>query len=173
MHEFTDRDIWRPRRPKSIRISRSVHFGANPPRLDVKLPDRDMRRWARELTRMDFPNGEITPGRDGLRLSPQSPSCTENRRRLSAQRPPSGGRLFVRRGRELVQGVDAASACPPTIRQVWRRRWGRAARQRRDRPAAWDLAAHGSQSPGKGQDGVQHPQRAVAAFEAWRRGWLA
>jgi hypothetical protein len=23
-----------------------------------------------------------------------------------------------------VQGVDAASACPPTIRQVWRRRWG-------------------------------------------------
>jgi len=80
----------------------------------------------RELRRMDFPDGEFNPGWDCLRLAPQPLSCRENRRHLSAQRPPSGGRYCVLRWREIMQGVDAASACPLSSRQVERLRWARA-----------------------------------------------
>ena len=81
---------------------------------------------------------------------------------------------FVLRGREIVQGVDTAPACPLSNRQVECLRWVRAGKTDAEIGMLLGISARTVHNHlEKAKAILNTPKRAVAALEAWQRGWLA
>lgn len=83
------------------------------------------------------------------------------------------GHYFALRGREIVQGIALVAECPLSPRQIDCLRWVHAGKT--DAEIAILLGV----SPRTVHNHIENakailntPKRAVAAFEAWRRGWL-
>lgn len=84
------------------------------------------------------------------------------------------GYYFALRGREIVQGIALAPDCPLSARQIDCLRWVHAGKT--DAEIGMLLGI----SPRTVHNHLEKvkvlfntPKRSVAAFEAWRRGWLA
>jgi LuxR family transcriptional regulator, quorum-sensing system regulator BjaR1 len=83
------------------------------------------------------------------------------------------GYYFAMRGRELAEGVALAPDCPLTPRQIECLRWVHAGKTDEEIAVLLDISprtAHHHVEAAKAA--MNTPKRAVAAFEAWRRGWL-
>jgi LuxR family quorum sensing-dependent transcriptional regulator len=83
------------------------------------------------------------------------------------------GTYFILRGRELVQGEDCASTCPLSERQLECLRWVHAGK------TDFEIAVLLGISPRTAHNHIEKakailntPKRTVAAFEAWKLGWL-
>lgn len=83
------------------------------------------------------------------------------------------GTYFVLRGREIVQGFDPAPVCPLSARQVECLRWVRAGKTDAEIGMLLGISprtVHNHLEKAKAV--LNTPKRAMAAFEAWERGWL-
>lgn len=84
------------------------------------------------------------------------------------------GTYFVLRGREIVQGVDPAPACPLSSRQIDCLRWVRAGKTDAEIGVLLGISARTVHNHlEKAKAVLNTPKRAVAALEAWQRGWLS
>lgn len=84
------------------------------------------------------------------------------------------GTYFVLRGREIVQGADPTPPCPLSARQVDCLRWVRAGKTDAEIGVLLGISARTVHNHlEKAKAILNTPKRAVAALEAWQRGWLA
>lgn len=84
------------------------------------------------------------------------------------------GHYFALRGREIVESSDPVAACPLSERQVDCLRWVQAGKSDVEIGLLLGISprtVHNHLEKAKAL--LNTPKRAVAAFEAWRRGWLA
>lgn len=120
--------------------------------------------------------GFVVPVRDtdgavltGAFSGPAMDLCPEVRSALYL-----AGTYFVLRGREIVQSLDAAPACPLSNRQVECLRWVRAGKTDAEIGVLLGISARTVHNHlEKAKAILNTPKRAVAALEAWQRGWLA
>lgn len=83
------------------------------------------------------------------------------------------GYYFVARGREIAIGAERGPDCPLTPRQLDCLRWAHAGKTDHEIAVLLGLSArtvHNHIEAAK--TAINTPKRSVAAFEAWRRGWL-
>lgn len=84
------------------------------------------------------------------------------------------GYYFALRGRELVQGMDEGPPCPLSARQIECLRWVHAGKTDAEIGVLLGISPRTVHNHLEKAKAVLHtPKRAVAAFEAWERGWLA
>ena len=84
-----------------------------------------------------------------------------------------GGYYFAVRGREIAESAEHAPHCPLTPRQLDCLRWAHAGKTDPEIALLLGLSSrtvHNHIEAAK--TAVNTPKRSVAAFEAWRRGWL-
>lgn len=83
------------------------------------------------------------------------------------------GYFFATRGREIVEGAGFSTPCPLTPRQLECLRWVYAGKTDQEIAVLLGVSSrtvHNHVEAAKAA--VNTPKRSVAAFEAWRRGWL-
>ena len=84
------------------------------------------------------------------------------------------GYYFALRGREIVQGIALEPDCPLSGRQVDCLRWVQAGKTDAEIGMLLGISPRTVHNHlEKAKAAFNTPKRAVAAFEAWRRGWLA
>ena len=83
------------------------------------------------------------------------------------------GYYYVTRGRELLQDVKLDPVCPLSVRQLECLRWVHAVKTDAEVAAILGLSprtVHNHVEAAKSL--LNTPKRSLAAFEAWRKGWL-
>lgn len=83
------------------------------------------------------------------------------------------GYYFALRGREIVQGIGLQPDCPLSPRQIDCLRWVQAGKTDAEIAILLQVSprtVHNHIEKAKAM--LNTPKRSVAAFEAWRRGWL-
>lgn len=84
------------------------------------------------------------------------------------------GTYFVLRGREIVHGFNPPAPSPLSARQVECLRWVRAGKTDAEIGVLLGISARTVHNHlEKAKAILNTPKRAVAALEAWQRGWLA